>query len=64
MPSKCQFFSDEKNYKIYAEDFIYPSLDIIHTVGPIGEYSEKLASCYLTSLTLAKENQLKSIVSL
>lgn len=38
-----------------------PSKYIIHTVGPIGEYSEKLASCYLTSLTLAKENQLKSI---
>ena len=38
---------------------------IIHTVGPIysgsTEDSEKLASCYMKSLRLAKENKIKSI---
>ena len=38
--------------------------DIIHTVGPIGEHSQDLQSCYENSLQIASENGLKSIVSL
>ena len=39
---------------------------IIHTVGPVwhgGKYNEreKLKSCYETTLTLAKENEIKTI---
>ena len=41
------------------------ALYIIHTVGPIysgsSEDPEKLASCYMKSLRLAKENKIKSI---
>lgn len=40
---------------------------VIHTVGPVwngGKYNEreKLKSCYETTLTLAKENEIKTIV--
>lgn len=34
----------------------------MHTVGPIEEKPELLQSCYKTTLDLAKENQLKTIV--
>lgn len=36
-------------------------LDVIHTVGPQGEKPEKLKECYENSLTVAKENQLRTI---
>jgi len=35
--------------------------DIIHTVGPQGEKPEKLKECYENSLSLAKENRLRTI---
>lgn len=43
-----------------------PAKYVIHTVGPVwhgGKYNEreKLKSCYETTLTLAKENGIKSI---
>jgi len=43
-----------------------PAKYIIHTVGPVwhgGKYNEreKLKSCYETTLTLAKENEIKTI---
>lgn len=38
-----------------------PAKYVIHTVGPIGEDSDLLASCYQRSLTIAKENGLKTI---
>lgn len=39
----------------------YNILDVIHTVGPQGEKSDKLRECYENSLALAKENQLRTI---
>lgn len=44
--------------------------DVIHTVGPIARghltdtHKENLASCYKSSLKLAKENNIRSIVSI
>lgn len=43
-----------------------PAKYVIHTVGPVwhgGKYNEreKLKSCYETTLTLAKENEIKTI---
>ncbi|XP_018350994.1 PREDICTED: macro domain-containing protein CT2219-like [Trachymyrmex septentrionalis] len=38
-----------------------PAKYIIHTVGPQGEKSDKLKECYENSLTLAKENRLRTI---
>ncbi|XP_023216309.1 uncharacterized protein LOC111618913 [Centruroides sculpturatus] len=38
-----------------------PAKYVIHTVGPIGEKPDKLASCYQTSLNLVKENNLRSV---
>lgn len=43
-----------------------PCKNIIHTVGPVWNGGEKeeakqLASCYISSLNLAKENQIRSI---
>lgn len=38
-----------------------PAKYVIHTVGPIGEKPDKLASCYRTSLNLVKENNLRSV---
>nr|CAB3263587.1 O-acetyl-ADP-ribose deacetylase MACROD2-like [Phallusia mammillata] len=43
-----------KGYKL-------PAKHVIHTVGPIGENSEKLFSCYRTSLDLLKKHKLRSI---
>lgn len=37
-------------------------LDVIHTVGPTEEILEVLASCYTSSLNLARKNNLTSIV--
>lgn len=34
---------------------------MIHTVGPIGENKEALASCYRKSLNVALENNLRTI---
>lgn len=36
--------------------------DVIHTVGPIGENTSALSSCYRTSLTQAVENKCRSVV--
>ena len=38
-----------------------PAKNIIHTVGPVGEKSKLLKSCYQSSLELLKENNLKTI---
>jgi len=38
-----------------------PAKYIIHTVGPRGEHSEKLKSCYIRCLELMKENHLTSL---
>lgn len=43
-----------------------PALKVIHTVGPIwkdgnASEEEKLKSCYLTSLSVAEENNLKTL---
>lgn len=44
--------------------------DVIHTVGPIARghltdtHKENLASCYKSSLKLAKANNIRSIVSI
>ena len=38
-----------------------PAKYIIHTVGPVGEKPDLLRSCYNESLTLAMENNLRSI---
>ncbi|XP_060559088.1 ADP-ribose glycohydrolase MACROD2-like [Ruditapes philippinarum] len=38
-----------------------PARYILHTVGPIGEKPDALASCYKTCLDLAKKNNLRSI---
>jgi len=39
-----------------------PAKYVIHTVGPMGEKPELLASCYRKSLQLAVDNNLKTIV--
>ncbi|KAF9543246.1 O-acetyl-ADP-ribose deacetylase macrod1 [Mortierella hygrophila] len=38
-----------------------PSKRIIHTVGPIGENSSKLTSCYNSVLEIVKDEKLKSV---
>ena len=38
-----------------------PCKKVIHTVGPMGEYPEKLSSCYKRSLDVMKSNSLRSI---
>jgi len=38
-----------------------PAKYVIHTVGPIGEKREALASCYRKSLNLALENNLRTV---
>ena len=38
-----------------------PAKYIIHTVGPVGEKPDLLASCYTNSLKLAAENNLRTI---
>lgn len=38
-----------------------PAKYVIHTVGPIGEQPQALASCYLRSLTLCRENSVRSV---
>ncbi|KAJ3077116.1 hypothetical protein HDU98_008552 [Podochytrium sp. JEL0797] len=38
-----------------------PCKRVIHTVGPIGEYPDLLASCYHKSLALMKPNSIRSI---
>lgn len=44
--------------------------DVIHTVGPIARgyltdtHKENLANCYKSSLKLAKENNIRSLVSM
>ncbi|XP_015917858.1 macro domain-containing protein PG1779 [Parasteatoda tepidariorum] len=38
-----------------------PSKYVIHTVGPIGEKPDLLKNCYWNSLSIAKENNLKSV---
>ncbi|KAJ3077112.1 hypothetical protein HDU98_008548 [Podochytrium sp. JEL0797] len=38
-----------------------PCKRVIHTVGPIGEHPDLLASCYRKSLALLKPNSLRSI---
>nr|XP_039247941.1 ADP-ribose glycohydrolase MACROD2-like [Styela clava] len=43
-----------KGYKL-------PSKHVIHTVGPIGEDSELLSSCYENSLSLVRKHKLRSI---
>lgn len=40
--------------------FIYLK-DVIHTVGPIGEDTELLTRCYERCLTLAKENNARTV---
>jgi len=37
-------------------------LDVIHTVGPQGEFARELHSCYRTCIQRMTENSLKSIV--
>ncbi|XP_011692788.1 PREDICTED: O-acetyl-ADP-ribose deacetylase MACROD2-like [Wasmannia auropunctata] len=41
--------------------YMLPAKYIIHTVGPQGEKPDKLKECYENSLTLAKENRLRTI---
>ncbi|KAK9294327.1 hypothetical protein QLX08_011008 [Tetragonisca angustula] len=41
--------------------YMLPAKHVIHTVGPQGEKPEKLKECYENSLTVAKENQLRTI---
>ena len=41
----------------------YLCLDVIHTVGPIGEQEGKLKSCYTKCLQLVKQHNLQSVVS-
>ena len=38
-----------------------PAKRIIHTVGPVGEKPDLLQSCYENSLSLAKQNKLRTI---
>ncbi|ORZ26715.1 hypothetical protein BCR41DRAFT_347809 [Lobosporangium transversale] len=38
-----------------------PSRHVIHTVGPIGEKPDLLASCYRNVLDVVRENQLKTV---
>lgn len=41
--------------------YMLPAKYVIHTVGPQGEKPEKLRECYENSLSLAKENKLRTI---
>jgi len=41
--------------------YMLPAKYVIHTVGPQGEKPDKLRECYENSLTLAKENHLRTI---
>ncbi|EFN62362.1 MACRO domain-containing protein 2 [Camponotus floridanus] len=41
--------------------YMLPAKYVIHTVGPQGEKPEKLRECYENSLTVAKENHLRTI---
>ncbi|OQV20102.1 O-acetyl-ADP-ribose deacetylase MACROD1 [Hypsibius exemplaris] len=45
-----------------TKGFRLPCKHVIHTVGPIGEKPEKLRSCYLNSLDLLKEHELRTVV--
>jgi len=38
-----------------------PAEYVLHTVGPIGENTEKLRSCYLTCLELVKKHNIRSV---
>lgn len=39
----------------------YDVSDVIHTVGPQGKQPDKLTQCYENSLSLTKENNLRTI---
>ncbi|XP_058788887.1 macro domain-containing protein CT2219-like isoform X2 [Phymastichus coffea] len=41
--------------------YMLPAKHVIHTVGPQGEKPEKLTDCYKNSLTIAKQNGLRTI---
>ncbi len=59
LPSKSErIFFLRSNF----ESQFVSSLDVIHTVGPMGEKPKDLQSCYETSLKLMADNNLKTIV--
>ncbi|KAJ2360626.1 hypothetical protein IW150_007450 [Coemansia sp. RSA 2607] len=41
--------------------FNLPARHVIHTVGPVGEHPELLASCYTKSLELAKQHGARTV---
>ena len=46
----------------YKLGYNLPAKYVIHTVGPVGEYPDLLASCYRNSIELAIENNCQTIV--
>ena len=52
LPAKCTLNLDVDSY----------FTDVLHTVGPIGENSKALKSCYSTCLEVAAKYNLKTIV--
>jgi len=54
-----------ENVKMLLSAFKMPKnavVDIVHTVGPQGEFADELESCYQTCIQRMSENSLKSIV--
>jgi len=47
---------------IYDNANVCTIADIIHTVGPQGEFADELKSCYQSCIQRMIENSLKSIV--
>lgn len=45
-----------------TKGYLLPAKYVIHTVGPIGEQTELLKSCYKRSMDILMKNNLKSIV--
>lgn len=37
-------------------------VDVVHTVGPQGEFADELKSCYASCIDAVTENSLKSVV--
>jgi len=43
---------------------LFDCADVMHTVGPQGEFADKLKSCYESCIEAMTENSLKSVVRL
>lgn len=44
-----------------SQVYILNILDVLHTVGPRGEYEEHLENCYKSVLALCLKHQIRSV---